>query len=405
MDNPAFDSKQALSVFQELLTCGQSIYLWQYGSDGHLSGTNCPDLVLDIIFERTGCKEYMLNHGRASDTPLILGAALGLVWCAVFRRDDDTLRSMYVLGPVFNTESSLRGIEEALRRVSVPEIGFTIRLTELLNALPTITASMFLQYTLMLHYCVTGQKLRRSDIQFQTNEAAGRPGSKPRPKDRHKTYATEQALMRMVREGDLNYRTIYEKAGTVSNGVGIDSDKPLQQIVITGVVFASLCTRAAIEGGLSPESAYSLGDSYIQSMIDSHTVSELTVFIHEMYDDFIHRVHQCRTNPSLSKQIQSCCDHIEMHLEEELPLSLLAGRIGYTEQYLSRKFKQEVGVNISDYIRFARIERAKLLLSTSDLTIAQIAERLKFCSSSYFSGVFRSVSGLTPQQWRIRNGI
>lgn len=179
----------------------------------------------------------------------------------------------------------------------------------------------------------------------------------------------------------------------------------MQQILLSGVVFASLCTRAAIEGGLSPESAYSLGDSYIQSMTDSRTVSEPTVLMHEMYDDFIHRVHQCRTNPALSKQVQACCDFIEFHLEEPLPLSLLAGQAGYTEQYLSRKFKKETGVNISDYIRFARVERAKLLLTTSDLTIAQIAQQLQCCSGSYFSEAFRTVTGLTPQQWRTQKGL
>ena len=37
-----------------------------------------------------------------------------------------------------------------------------------------------------------------------------------------------------------------------------------------------------------------------------------------MYDDFVRRVHKCRTNPKLSPQIQRCCDYIEMHLEEKI---------------------------------------------------------------------------------------
>ena len=146
-------------------------------------------------------------------------------------------------------------------------------------------------------------------------------------------------------------------------------------------------------------------DSYIQSMSDSRTISELTGLMYEMYDDFIQRVHQCRTNPELSKQIRSCCDYIELHLEEDMPLSMLAQRIGYTEPYLSRKFKKEMGINISDYIRFARVERAKLMLTTTDLPITQIAQRLHFCSSSYFSEIFRVVAGQTPQQWRAQKGF
>ncbi|MBD5101096.1 MAG: helix-turn-helix transcriptional regulator [Subdoligranulum sp.] len=405
MTEKTFDPQQYQAIFQDLITCGAPVYTWQYGSDGHLSETNCPDLVMDAIFEHTGCKEYMLNYGRTNTQPLILGAELGLAWCAVFAREDNLLRSMYVLGPVFNTEASMRGIETAVQHLRIPQISFKTRLIKILANLPTVSASTFFQYALMLHYCVTGEKLHRSDIQYQMGEAHGKQSKNLRPKDRHRTYATEQALLRMVREGDLDYRAVYEQAGMVSNGVRIDSEKPLMQIVITGAVFTSLCVRAAIEGGLSPESAYSLGDSYIQSMADSRTISELTVLMHEMYDDFIHRVHQCRTNPELSKQIRSCCDYIEFHLEEDIPLSMLAQRIGYTEPYLSRKFKKEMGINISDYIRFARVERAKWMLTTTDLPIAQIAQRLHFCSSSYFSEIFRGVAGQTPQQWRAQKGF
>lgn len=405
MEGKPLSRQQYIAALEDLLTCGAPVYTWYYDADGHLIETTCPDLVIDTIFEHTGCKEYMLSYGRESNAPLILGAELGLVWCAVFAREDAQLRGMAVLGPVFNTESSLHGIENAVRQLHIPQLSFTIRLTQILNELPTVTASTFAQYALMLHYCVTGEKLHRSDIQYQVGGAHDKQRKQIHPKDRHKTYATEQALLRMVREGDLNYREIYAQAGTISNGVRVDSDKPLQQIVISGAVFTSLCTRAAIEGGLSPENAYTLGDSYIQNMMDSRTVSELTVLMHEMYDDFIRRVHQCRTNSALSRQVQACCDYIEFHLEEPLPLSLLAGQAGYTEQYLSRKFKKETGVNISDYIRFARVERAKLLLSTTDLTIAQIAQQLQFCSSSYFSEAFRIVTGLTPQQWRRQKGV
>ena len=97
-------------------------------------------------------------------------------------------------------------------------------------------------------------------------------------------------------------------------------------------------------------------------------------------------------------------DLIELHLEEPLTLTGLAAQTGYTESYLSRRFKQEVGVNVNEYIRFARVERAKMMLGTTDLPVAEIAERLQFCSSSHFAQAFRQVTGQTPRQWRGKNG-
>lgn len=68
----------------------------------------------------------------------------------------------------------------------------------------------------------------------------------------------EQALLRNIREGDLNYQNDLAWAGQLSQGVQIFPDTP-----ITRAVFISLCTRAAIQGGLSPEVAYSIGDGYV----------------------------------------------------------------------------------------------------------------------------------------------
>ncbi|MBE6724240.1 MAG: helix-turn-helix domain-containing protein [Ruminococcaceae bacterium] len=51
-----------------------------------------------------------------------------------------------------------------------------------------------------------------------------------------------------------------------------------------------------------------------------------------------------------------------------------------------------------DYIRFARVERAKLLLSSSYLSIREIAEHLRFCAPSHFARVFREITGELPQQ-------
>ena len=49
-----------------------------------------------------------------------------------------------------------------------------------------------------------------------------------------------------------------------------------------------------------------------------------------MYADFVHRVHRCRTNSEMSKQIQDCCAYIELHAEEEIPIDQLAKRFGYS---------------------------------------------------------------------------
>lgn len=105
--------------------------------------------------------------------------------------------------------------------------------------------------------------------------------------DRMQTYITEQALLRMVREGALNYKPILAQAASISGGVGVLSGDTLKRAKISSAVFISLCTRAAIEGGISPEVAYFCGDAYIQDAIDCRTLTDVTFVSHQMYGDFI----------------------------------------------------------------------------------------------------------------------
>ena len=73
---------------------------------------------------------------------------------------------------------------------------------------------------------------------------------------------------------------------------------------------------------------------------------------------------------------------------------------GYSAFHLSRKFKREMGVSISAYIKFTRIERSKVLLTATDEPVHSIAARLRYCSSSHFSSAFQDVVGKKPQEYR-----
>ncbi len=122
-----------------------------------------------------------------------------------------------------------------------------------------------------------------------------------------------------------------------------------------------------------------------------------------MYEDFIRRVHSQKTDPRLSQQIQSCKAYIETHPDGDLSLENLAKQVNYSQYHLSRKFKEETGINIRDYIKAIRVERAKLLLSSTEMSIREISELLRFSASSHFARVFQEATGQLPQQYRKEN--
>lgn len=404
MESTDFDIRANLTLMKELLSCGTNISLWRYDADGHLMETNSEHLVLDRIFEYSGSKAYMVANGRDYTSPMILGGKLGLMWCAVIQRREGAASAYYVMGPVFNSDISTENIEKSVRTFQV-DLSWREAYVRLLRGLPVVSSILFFQYALMLHYCVTGEKRNRSDLHFQKWSKHGEsPEQEEAPqKDRMQVWYAERALLNMVREGDLNYQSAISKASLMSGGVQTGGTNPTMQAIVSCTSFTSLCVREAIQAGLSPETAYSVGDSYIQSMVECKTVAELHSINHAMYEDFIMRVHRHRTSPKVSSQIQACRDYIELHTDEPLNLAVLAKRVGYSECHLSRKFRQEMGVSISTYIKCARVERAKILLTTTADGISKIASDLLFCSSSHFSDVFREITGMKPQQYRQKN--
>lgn len=88
------------------------------------------------------------------------------------------------------------------------------------------------------------------------------------------------------------------------------------------------------------------------------------------------------------------------HYCEQLRLEDLAARFSISESYLSRSFKDIIGVGISEYINILRIRKSQKLLEDSELSIAEIAQAVGFESANYFGRVFQKHHKIPPSQYR-----
>ena len=393
-----------IELFQELVRCGNDIYTWCYDADGQLLRSNCPDeALLGSAFSFLGCRDRALQLAKEVDFPVYLGTAFGLIWGAAFEKENGELRHMYVVGPAYFSNVSQADIEGGFKNYSHLEISLAWKhqLMERFSRIPVAQNIVFARYLLMLHYCLTGERLDASDINFQASDYKLVTANDRR--DRHKVWMAEQAMLQMVRNGDLNYKSALSKSMMISSGVPVSGKDPLRQAKTSTVVFTTMVCRAAIDGGLSPEEAYSLGDSYIQAAENAITYDEVSAIPLLMYDDFVRRVHRCRTNPNLSAPIQTCCDYIEMHTNQKIRAKDLAVLVGYTEYYLTHKFKEETGFCINDYVKNVKIERAKVLLKSTQLSVQEVSEELAFGTRNYFTRIFTEIVGYTPIQFREKN--
>ena len=91
--------------------------------------------------------------------------------------------------------------------------------------------------------------------------------------------------------------------------------------------------------------------------------------------------------------------NIEKNLHKELTLSELADKVGYNKTYLVKKTKLLWGMSPMQYVNSVRLEKAKQLLSSTDMSITEIAESIGFKCIHYFSRNFKRNVGITPSEY------
>lgn len=115
----------------------------------------------------------------------------------------------------------------------------------------------------------------------------------------------------------------------------------------------------------------------------------------------LHNICQEPQENSYSQSIQKALEYIQKNYgQEDLSTNTVAKQVNLSTSWLSTKFKEEVGIGISDYLTSVRIQRAKQLFDEGDYMIYEVAEKVGFASSQYFSKIFKQMTGLTPNEYK-----
>ncbi len=333
--------------------------------------------------------------GRTGNLPVLFGSTLGTMWIVCF----DEQKKSYVLGPFLSAELSESIANETLNRYEI-SLHLKHEIMDFLETLPVVSYNSVFPYAILLHYTLNKEKIASSDITTFSMEKEDDVQSHRSRRDRMRTWKAEQQLMKNIEEGNLNYKDSLSNARSLSYGMRISTGNPSRQIKNSLLTFISLSARAAIRGGMTPEMAYTISDSYAEKIEEIDQMSELARIADQMFEEYIRKVHDLKNTKTCSETIQAIKDHIDLHIEEDISLSSLSAISGYSDYYLSRRFKKETGTSINRYIAEKKITQAKTYLLSDDLSIREIAEKLHFASETYFSTVFKKMTGKSPVEYR-----
>lgn len=134
------------------------------------------------------------------------------------------------------------------------------------------------------------------------------------------------------------------------------------------------------------------------------SLDALRCCILEFFEELSRRTQQIDTT-SYSPRVQYVVEHIHRHYDDcNLSLKTLSGELDINAAYLGRQFSSETGVFFSDYLNHVRVQHARQLLNTTQLKLTEVAQQVGFMNVSYFSTIYKKVTGERPGQSRSLKG-
>jgi YesN/AraC family two-component response regulator len=133
---------------------------------------------------------------------------------------------------------------------------------------------------------------------------------------------------------------------------------------------------------------------------DGFDIEEMRGIMEQMADETFGGIPSKKQSDDMHQTVISVKEYIDRNYSEDLWLTGLSQKFKVESSYLSKTFKNVVGENLMFYIARTRVERAKMLLRKNELSITDIALLVGYGDYSYFSRVFRKITGLSPREYR-----
>ena len=318
-----------------------------------------------------------------------------------------------VIGPSKQVPGSDQELRELGFQADIPAEDMD-EFVEGMKSIVCMPLESMMQMLCTINYILNDEKLELEDITIYEAEQNDLTALLERqrsdhafsrqPLPAHNTYTQEKQLLRLVRKGDTSSLRKWIASAPAIRGGTLAADQ-LRQMKNTFVVTATLVSRAAIEGGLGTEDAFSLSDAYIQKCELLNSMERTINLQYHMVLEFTERVERIRFGGKPTQLTLAVTNYIQHHLSEPIRAETIAKELYMSRPYLSAKFKEETGETLTDFILKEKTEEAKRLLRYSDKSFTAIGAYLGFSSPGHFSAVFKKYTGRTPTEYRDKDSI
>jgi len=210
-------------------------------------------------------------------------------------------------------------------------------------------------------------------------------------------YRVEKSLLNAVEKGSkeeaLRLKNLFQFAA-----IHRVPNNPLRAYKNLSFSFNTLLRIASERGGVSPIYIHNLSDKFAILIENISSIAQLETLQINMVSEYCDLVNKFST-AGYSKIISKTIDYINLNFDNQLSLSLIAKNIDINASHLSRQFKKETNMTVTEFINKRRIQEAKFLIDQNNNSITEIALLVGYENHNYFCKVFKQITTLTPKDY------
>lgn len=417
-----FDLKKAVKAMQHYSNATDIQTILIDGTGKTLHTTDCRNdycqicrCMCGLLPESVDCSSVHLYGSYQAERfggKYVFFCPLGLVHWASPITVDNTMRGAILGGPIHMIEPEEFLLADLLSKYNLSESNVTMAI-QLLKRLPVVStdrvnslSELLFMVTAQLSDSSWHQYINEQEVQDQTADISeyihllktmgGETGDIPAY-----PIQKERELLSAISVGDksLSQKLLNEILGHIFFSSG-NNFEIIRARVLELVV---LLSRAALEGGADIQQIFGLNYQYLNQLRTFQGLEELTPWlarIMERFTDYVFNLANVKHKDVIYKSI----DYIRKNYMKRITLEDVAANTFLSPSYFSKIFKEEMDMNFNTYLNHIRIEMSKKLLADPSISMVEISNLVGFEDQSYFSKVFKKMTGLSPKRFRESRG-
>lgn len=162
-----------------------------------------------------------------------------------------------------------------------------------------------------------------------------------------------------------------------------------------------LLSRATIDAGADIREIFLYNTTYMKKLEEANSIDELNILLTEVLHHFTDYSFNF-SSVKHSDMVYRIMEYIKSNFSRKISLDDIAEYVYLSRSYVSGIFKAETGQTLSSYMNGVRTEKAKQMLKNPAIPLSDISGMCGFEDQSYFTKVFKKMTGISPKKYRDR---